>query len=122
MKYLMKKTERYIKNILTSKSNSFQEFFLRSRLNILLCIEIGSRLKEDLITFEELCELIPKNVASRSSILFSLREGVGRNFLIKSKSNNDGRQRLYSLSSDVHHVYPKIMDGVEQEEGHEKEV
>ena len=122
MKYLMKKTERYIKNILTSKSNSFQEFFLRSRLNILLCIEIGSRLKEDLITFEELCELIPKNVASRSSILFSLREGVGRNFLIKSKSNNDGRQRLYSLSSDVHHVYQKIMDGVEQEEGHEKEV
>ena len=120
--YLMKMTEKSIKNILTSKGNSFQEFFLRSRLNILLCIEIGSRSENNLITFEELCELIPKSIASRSSILFSLREGVGRNFLVKSKSNLDGRQRLYSLSSDVHEVYAQIMDGVDQEEGYEKEV
>ncbi len=113
--------ERRIKRLLTEREDKFQEYFLRTRLNILLCIEIASRQAgKDLITFEELCEVIPKYIGSRSSVLSSLREGVDRGFFTKDRSEEDKRLRIYSLDEEVEAVYLSIMEGVDNSERYEE--
>jgi len=111
----MKKRELLFKNFVTERDNKFQSFMMKSRLTILVCIEIGSRSKDDAITFELLCAEIPKYIGSRSSVLSVLSEGVESGFFEKTRSSEDKRLRQYQLSEGVKDWYFQLMKKVDDE-------
>tara|TARA_A100001388_G_scaffold109824_1_gene80693 strand:+ start:17480 stop:17836 length:357 start_codon:yes stop_codon:yes gene_type:complete len=91
---------KFIKSFILSKQNELQEFATRSRLNGLIVLEVGSKGRENLFSFEELCEAIPRHVGSRSSVLKILNECVERRFFVKTQKGDDKRFRQYELHDD----------------------
>ena len=100
---LMNDSERgykFLKSFILSKQNELQEFATRSRLNGLIVLEVGSKGRENLFSFEELCDTIPRHVGSRSSVLKILNECVERGFFVKTQKGDDKRFRQYELHDD----------------------
>lgn len=113
--------ERY-KDFVLDRSNDLKEFMSRSRLNALIIIEVGSRRmkgskgRENLYSFEELCDAIPRQIGSRSSVLKILNECVEREFFIKTSCNEDKRFRQYELHDDHKSWFDKYVEYL----GHER--
>ena len=65
------------------KSNNCIQFLQSTTLHYSICLEIGiGHFKNEHISFEKLCESIPKKFGSRSSIQSILNHGVCKNFFI----------------------------------------
>lgn len=87
----------FFKSFILDRKNELQEFATRSRLNGLIVLEVGSKGRENLFSFEELCDIIPRHVGSRSSVLKILNECVERGFFLKTQNGDDKRFRQYEL-------------------------
>lgn len=81
-----------------SSDTGFNKFFVRSRSHIMVTVLVASRHK-DFFSFEKLCNKIPNNVASRSTIKSILDDGVKQNYYEKNECNKDRRIQLYKLNS-----------------------
>ena len=62
-------------------------------------------------TYENLLSEIPRKIASRSTVLVTLKDGVLSGFLEKTKSNTDKRLRFYEIK-ELHLV--DIRDTIER--------
>ena len=75
-------------------------FFLSSHLHFALTLEIAlSNYSSEEISLEKLYEKIPKIFGSRSTIKYTLSEGVKKNFFIKQTSQKDKRIKVYYLDN-----------------------
>jgi hypothetical protein len=82
-----------------SSDTGFNKFFVRSRSHLMVTVLVASRYT-DFFSFEKLCNKIPNNVASRSTIKSILDDGVKQNYYDKNECPEDRRIQLYKLSSE----------------------
>ena len=82
-----------------SSDKGFNKFFVRSRSHLMVTVLVASRYT-DFFSFEKLCNKIPNNVASRSTIKSILDDGVKQNYYDKNECPEDRRIQLYKLSSE----------------------
>lgn len=83
----------------SNQENQFYNFFYKSRNHYLINVLIAST--EDLekgFSFEVICKLFDLRLASRTTILGILEEGVIKQFFIKKTDKNDHRKQNYTLS------------------------
>ena len=80
-----------------SSDTGFNKFFVRSRSHVMVTVLVASRYK-DFFSFEKLCNKIPNNVASRSTIKSILDDGVKQNYYEKNECPDDRRIQLYKLN------------------------
>ena len=81
-----------------SANRSFFMFAYQSRAHWMLTCIIGANTRKG-ISFEEICEKIPRNLISRSSIKNFLVSASSQNFFLKNPSKIDKRVQLYKLSN-----------------------
>ena len=105
----MNKFEKKVLTLLVERDNKYQEFFFKNKLLGVLCMTVSAG---DKITFEEVCERVPRVVGSRSSVLIALREGVELGIFDKSQSSEDKRKREYSLSEGFGEWYGDMIEEV----------
>ena len=89
------------KNALYSSLEStdlFGRFFNKSILHNAVIMEIFSNNNIDGISYEKLCNTIPKTLGSRSSIQNLLNEGLDKKIFNKIESKKDKRIKNYYLS------------------------
>tara|TARA_Y100000741_G_scaffold49640_1_gene34137 strand:+ start:175 stop:552 length:378 start_codon:yes stop_codon:yes gene_type:complete len=81
------------------KSNNCIQFLQSTTLHYSICLEIGiGHFSNEHISFEKLCESIPKKFGSRSSIQTILNHGVSQKFFVKEISKEDKRIKIYKYS------------------------
>ena len=80
-----------------SSDTGFNKFFVRSRSHLMVTVLVASRYT-DFFSFEKLCNKIPSNVASRSTIKSILDDGVKQNYYEKNECPDDRRIQLYKLN------------------------
>ena len=90
------KTEQYLKEFYEGSSS----------LNILE-ISLATVDKNHLISFEYLCDHIPKNLGKRTTIQTILNEAVRKNFFSKTTSQKDKRVKHYILEKTSAEVIEK---------------
>ena len=91
------KQDIYQKN----ENNECKKFFLSSILHFAISLEVSvGHFKEEYISYEKICENIPKRFGSRSTIQTILNESIHNKFFIKEKSNLDKRIKSYKLSNE----------------------
>ncbi len=78
----------------------FGKFFYKSILHSAVIMEIFSNNNIDGISYEKLCNNIPKTIGSRSSIQNLLNEGLVKKILKKIESNKDKRIKNYFLCDE----------------------
>ena len=88
------------KDIYTEKnSDACRNFFYSSMLHYAISLEIASNVyNNQVISFEKLCQIIPKKLGCRSSIKTILDHGVEDKFFIKESEKKDKRVKSYKLS------------------------
>ena len=88
-----------------SKDRGFFSFAYQSRSHWMLRCIIDSKSQKG-ISFERICEEIPRILVSRSTIKNILDSGFNQKFFVKEQSKIDRRIQLYRLSknnlTDVH--------------------
>jgi hypothetical protein len=79
-----------------SFDNGFPGFFYKSRAHVMVVLLIikSSINKED-ISFEEICHIIPKVLASRTTIKTILDQGSKQKFFTKIIPETDKRKKIY---------------------------
>ena len=83
------------------KNSECSIFFKNSILHIAISVEIGvSYFNKEGISFEVICERIPNNIGSRSSIQSVLNLAVKKGFFVKKKLNRDRRIKNYTFSTN----------------------
>ena len=87
-----------------TSSDVFGKFFNKSILHYAAIMEVFSFNKLGGISYEKLCQSIPKSLGSRSSIQNLLNEGLDKNLLVKVESDKDKRIKNYFLSDDFYHM------------------
>ena len=87
----------------TSSDKSIR-FFNKSILHYAVSMEIFSFTKRGGISYEKLCNTIPKTLGSRSSIQNLLNEGLEKKLLIKTESNKDKRIKNYFLNDSFYQI------------------
>ena len=87
-----------------TSSDIFGKFFNKSILHYAAIMEVFSFNKLGGISYEKLCQSIPKSLGSRSSIQNLLNEGLDKNLLVKVESEKDKRIKNYFLSDDFYHM------------------
>ena len=91
------KNDIYQKN----ENNECKKFFLSSILHFAISLEVATgHFKDECISYEKICENIPKRFGSRSTIQSILNESIHNKFFIKEKSNLDKRIKTYKLSNE----------------------
>lgn len=80
-----------------SANKGFFMFAYQSRAHWMLTCIIGANTQKG-ISFEEICEKIPRNLISRSSIKNFLDSASTQKFFLKNTSKIDKRVQLYTLS------------------------
>ena len=79
--------------------NEEVRFLDSSSINHAICLEIAeATFKNELISYEDLCHIIPRKIGARSTILNTLNLGVSKGFFIKKNSIEDKRKKTYRLS------------------------
>ena len=80
----------------------FPKFFYTSRANVVIVLFVA---KSDLIKaevgFEDICNVVPKSITSRSTIKSILDEATLKNYFIKTNSKRDKRKKIFKPSSEV---------------------
>ncbi len=87
-----------------SSSDKFGKFFNKSILHYATIMEVFSYNKLEGISYEKLCQSIPKTLGSRSSIQNLLNEGLDQKLLFKVENTQDKRIKNYFLSDEFYHT------------------
>tara|TARA_B100000427_G_C15024460_1_gene384023 strand:+ start:145 stop:504 length:360 start_codon:yes stop_codon:yes gene_type:complete len=88
----------------------FGKFLNKSILNYAATMEVFSFHKSGGISYEKLCQDIPKFLGSRSSIQNLLNEGLDNKLFIKVESKKDKRIKNYFLSDEFYYT---VLDWIE---------
>ena len=105
-----RKTEQYLKEFYQGSSSlDIKGFYYLSRLHSIIVLEITLATvdKNHLISFEYLCDHIPRNLGKRTTIQTILNEAVRKNFFIKTTSQKDKRVKYYILEKTSAEVIEK---------------
>ena len=102
MSHFEKKLLKIKENLyISQEKKGFRRFFQSSILHFAICLEIGiGTLNQKFISYEKLCENVPKKFGSRSTIQGILNDGVNENYFLKSISAVDKRIKIYILSDE----------------------
>ena len=104
------KTEQYLKEFYEGSSSlDIKGFYYLSRLHSIIVLEITLATvdKNHLISFEYLCDHIPRNLGKRTTIQTILNEAVRKNFFTKTTSQKDKRVKYYILEKTSAEVIEK---------------
>jgi len=83
------------------KSNTSLQFLQTSILHYAICLEISiGTYSKKYISYEKICNSVPKKFGSRSTIQTILNDGVQKQFFNKKISKKDKRIKTYSLSGE----------------------
>ena len=105
-----RKTEQYLKEFYDGSSSlDIKGFYYLSRLHSIIVLEISLATvdKNHLISFEYLCDHIPRNLGKRTTIQTILNEAVRKNFFTKTTSQKDKRVKYYILEKTSAEVIEK---------------
>ena len=88
----------FLEDMLTvSFTKDFPGFFYKSRAHVMVVLLITkSTIDNDDIGFEEICEIIPKFISSRTSIKTILDQGTKLKYFEKVNSTKDKRKKIYN--------------------------
>ena len=105
-----RKTEQYLKEFYEGSSSlDIKGFYYLSRLHSIIVLEITLATvdKNHLISFEYLCDHIPRNLGKRTTIQTILNEAIRKNFFTKTTSQKDKRVKYYILEKTSAEVIEK---------------
>ena len=105
-----RKTEQYLKEFYEGSSSlDIKGFYYLSRLHSIIVLEVilATVDKNHLISFEYLCDHIPRNLGKRTTIQTILNEAVRKNFFTKTTSQKDKRVKYYTLEKTSAEVIEK---------------
>ena len=104
------KTEQYLKEFYEGSSSfDIKGFYYLSRLHSIIVLEVSLATfdKNHPISFEYLCDHIPRNLGKRTTIQTILNEAVRKNFFTKTTSQKDKRVKYYILEKTSAEVIEK---------------
>jgi hypothetical protein len=97
------KTEQYLKEFYDlSNTTDIKGFYYETRLHSVIVLEISlaSLNKNHPVSFEYLCETIPKKLGKRTTIQTILNEGLRKGYFLKTLNEKDKRIKFYTLEKD----------------------
>ena len=97
------KTEKYLKEFYDlSNTTDVKGFYYETRLHSVIVLEISlaSFNKNHPVSFEYLCETIPKKLGKRTSIQTILNEGLRKGYFLKTLNEKDKRVKFYTLEKN----------------------
>ena len=97
------KTEKYLKEFYDlSNTTDIKGFYYETRLHSVIVLEISlaSFNKNHPVSFEYLCETIPKKLGKRTTIQTILNEGLRKGYFLKTLNEKDKRVKFYTLEKD----------------------
>ena len=93
-------TKKYLNEFYQNcTKNDIRGFYYRSRLHSVIVLEIALSTfeKNNMVSFEYLCEGIPKIIGKRTTIQTILNDGIRKGYFIKNLNPNDKRIKYYNL-------------------------
>ena len=95
--------DEFLKDMLNiSYSKGFPGFFYRSRAHVMVILLIcKAKIANEEMGFEDICNIIPKFITSRSTIKSILDTGSTLNYFQKTSSKIDKRKKIFLPSKDV---------------------
>ena len=95
--------DEFLKDMLNiSYSKGFPGFFYRSRAHVMVILLIcKANIANEEMGFEDICNIIPKFITSRSTIKSVLDTGSTLNYFQKISSKIDKRKKIFLPSKDV---------------------
>ena len=97
------KTEKYLKEFYDlSNTTNIKGFYYETRLHSVIVLEISlaSFNKNHPVSFEYLCETIPKKLGKRTTIQTILNEGLRKGYFLKTLNEKDKRIKFYTLEKN----------------------
>ena len=97
------KTEQYLKEFYDlSNTTDIKGFYYETRLHSVIVLEISlaSFNKNHPVSFEYLCETIPKKLGKRTTIQTILNEGLRKGYFLKTLNEKDKRMKFYTLEKN----------------------
>ena len=97
------KTEKYLKEFYDlSNTTDIKGFYYETRLHSVIVLEISlaSFNKNHPVSFEYLCETIPKKLGKRTTIQTILNEGLRKGYFLKTLNEKDKRVKFYTLEKN----------------------
>ena len=104
------KTENYLKEFYDlSNTTDIKGFYYETRLHSVIVLEISlaSFNKNHPVSFEYLCETIPKKLGKRTTIQTILNEGLRKGYFIKTLNEKDKRIKFYTLKKNSLEIIEK---------------
>ena len=104
------KTENYLKEFYDlSNTTDIKGFYYETRLHSVIVLEISlaSFNKNHPVSFEYLCETIPKKLGKRTTIQTILNEGLRKGYFIKTLNEKDKRIKFYTLEKNSLEIIEK---------------
>ena len=90
-----------VKDDLYDNNHKSKSFFQTSILHLAISLEIAiSTYNKNDVSYEKLCESIPKKFGSRSTIQSILNDAVELKYFYKETSSNDKRIKNYRLTDE----------------------
>jgi len=103
-------TEKYLQEFYDlSNTTDIKGFYYETRLHSVIVLEISlaSLNKNHPVSFENLCETIPKKLGKRTTIQTILIEGVRRGYFLKTLNEKDKRIKFYTLEKNSLEIIEK---------------
>ena len=104
------KTKKYLQEFYDlSNTTDIKGFYYETRLHSVIVLEISlaSFNKNHLVSFEYLCETIPKKLGKRTTIQTILYEGLRKGYFIKTLNEKDKRIKFYTLQKNSLEIIEK---------------
>ena len=104
------KTENYLKEFYDlSNTTDIKGFYYETRLHSVIVLEISlaSFNKNHPVSFEYLCETIPKKLGKRTTIQTILNEGLRKGYFLKTLNEKDKRIKFYTLEKNSLEIIEK---------------
>ena len=104
------KTGKYLKEFYDlSNTTDIKGFYYETRLHSVIVLEISlaSFNKNHPVSFEYLCETIPKKLGKRTTIQTILNEGLRKGYFIKTLNEKDKRIKFYTLETNSLEIIKK---------------
>ena len=101
------KTEKYLKEFYNlSNTTDIKGFYYETRLHSVIGLEISlaSLNKNHPVSFEYLCETIPKKLGKRTTIQTILNEGLRKGYFLKTLNEKDKRIKFYTLEKNSREI------------------
>ena len=101
------KTEQYLKEFYDLRNTTdIKGFYYETRLHSVIVLEISlaSFNKNHPVSFEYLCETIPKKLGNRTTIQTILNEGLRKGYFLKTLNEKDKRIKFYTLEKNSREI------------------